>query len=68
MMLSIGGFCKVLRVWGRVVLGLEVGGRGECEGAQRSGASDVMVGKCVVAGKLMGGECDGRAQGLGAGG
>ena len=25
MMLSIGGFCKVLRVWGRVVLGLEVG-------------------------------------------
>ena len=67
MMLSIGGFCKVLRVWGRVVLSLEVGGRGECDGVQRSGASDVqngvMVGKCVV-----GGECDGRAQGLGAGG
>ena len=43
MMLSIGGFCKVLRVWGRVVLGLEVGGRGECEVVQRSGASDVQM-------------------------
>ena len=63
MMLSIGGFCKVLRVWGRVVLSLEVGGRGECEVAQRSGASGVVGGERVV-----GGECDGRAQGLGAGG
>ena len=43
MMLSIGGFCKVLRVWGRVVLSLEVGGRGECDGVQRSGASGVQM-------------------------